>query len=122
MKKLLHQDNIFGMANLNPQRSGLHNIIIWSEHGGVSRKVSHNNTPRVKLGINEAKITVSISPEPKILARNKYVKKGMLSKFQPGIEYVARNYEIFLKHFNDTSFEFDDEDMFEALRSKGEYK
>lgn len=122
MKLLIDDYNIFGMANLNPQKSGLDNIVIWSDHGGIQRRVGHRNTPRVKLGIGRAEIVISISDHPKLLAKNKYVNSHILSKFKPGIEYVSRNFEIFSKHFNDTTFEFDDEALFEALRKKGEYK
>lgn len=124
MKKYVRysMSNIFGMSNLNPQKSGLGNIVIWSDHSGISRNVEHN-IPRIKLQIDDMSIVVSISPNPEVLTKNKKVtSKVKLNMFSKGIEYVARNYDIFLKHYNDTDFSFDDEDMFNALRERGEYK
>ena len=122
MKRYIKTASIFGMANLNPQKSGLGNIIIWADHSGITRSASHRNTPRVKLGIDEDSISVSISPEPKVLAKSSKVTSKDVAKFRPGIEYVARNWDIFLKHYTDVDFSFDDEDLFNALRSKGEYR
>lgn len=123
MKRVIKSSEaIFGMANLNPQKAGLGSIVIWSDHGGIARSVSHRNSPRVKMDKGDMSISVSISENPKVLAKNRKVKSTRLQEFQPGIDYVARNYEIFLKHYNDTTFEFDDEDFFQALRDKGEYK
>ena len=39
-----------------------------------------------------------------------------------GVEYVSRNFDIFLKHFNSSNEEFDDQDLIDALRERGEYK
>lgn len=123
MKKFIKSsESVFGMANLNPQKAGLGSIVIWSDHGGVSRSVSHRNSPRVKMDKGSMSISVSISEKPEILARNKYVKKNNLSEFQPGIDYVSRNHDIFLKHYMDVDFSFDDEDFFNALRERGEYR
>lgn len=121
MKRLITATGIFGIANLNPQKSGLGNIVIWSDHGGITRKVSHKNTPRIKLSIGDDSIVVTISDAPKRLDKKK-IDKNTLSKFKPGIDYVARNYDLFLKHYFDTDFEFDDEDLFRSLRDRGEYK
>ena len=124
MKKYIRysMSNIFGMSNLNPQKSGLGNIVIWSDHSGITRNVEHN-TPRIKLQIDDMSIVVSISPNPEILSKSKKVtSKAKLNMFSKGIDYVARNYDIFLNHYNDTDFSFDDEDMFNALRERGEYK
>lgn len=38
------------------------------------------------------------------------------------MKYIGRNYDIFLKDYNDVNNEFDDEGMFNALRERGEYK
>ena len=121
MKKLLKKDYIFGMANLSTKRSGL-GVKIWSEEGGLHRNTSHNNTPRVKVGNNQ-ELSISIESNPKILA-------GNLSKFKHSeqvlffgaIEYVGRNYDIFLLHYNSKDEEFDDNDLFNELRNRGEYK
>lgn len=73
MKKLINHDktDIFGMSNLNPSKAGLGDIVIWSDHGGVTRSVSYRNTPRMKLTINDMSISITISDEPKVLSKNK---------------------------------------------------
>lgn len=122
MKRFVQRDSIFGMANLNPQKSGLGNIIIWSDHSGISRNVSHRGNPRVKLSIDDMFMSVTIESDPKILAKSRNISKKDISKFSQGIEYVGRNYDLFLKHYMDTDFNFDDEDLFQALRDRGEYR
>ena len=122
MKIVVSKNQIFGMANLNPQRSGLGNIVIWSDHGGISRNVKHN-LPRIKMTANDASLVVSIEPIPIILSKRGIDKISDARRiFKDGIDYVGRNYTTFLKHFNDTDFSFDDEDLYAELRSKGEYK
>ena len=114
-------DEIIGMSNLSPRRSGL-SVVIWSDGQGVLRKVEHN-TPRLKIGKpGEFAIVVSIEPEPKILSQTKNIKKSELAQCKEAMDYVGRNYDLFLKHFNDTDFSFDDEDLANALRERGEYK
>lgn len=119
---MIVSDSIFGMANLNPNKSGL-GVIIWADHGGVSRNKS-DHVPRVKIGNNDFQISVSIESEPQVMAPDNWKSKckhDMIEKLLRGIDYVGRNYEIFLKHYNDTDFSFDDEALYEALRAKHEY-
>lgn len=118
MKKLV-RISIFGMANINPKKSGLP-VVIWADHGGISRNVS-NNKPRVKIGNNNYWASVSISPDPEILSISSNIKKSELDAIVQGIDYLARNCDIFLKHYNDIDFSFDDEDLYAALRDRGEY-
>lgn len=116
-------DKIFGITNLNPNKSGL-GVIIWAEHGGVSRNKS-DHVPRVMIGNNDDQIAVSIEAEPQVIAHNNWRSRynhDMVKKLLKGIDYVGRNYEIFLAHYNDTDFSFDDEALFDALRAKHEYK
>ena len=123
MKRVVYSmDNIFGMANLNPQKSGLGSVVIWSDHSGITRKVKYN-TPRIKLSKGDMSIVVSISDSPELLYKSKTVSsKKKLAEFEEGIAYVARNNDIFMKHYMDTTFSFDDEDLYNALRERGEYK
>ena len=109
------------MANLNPQKSGVP-VIIWSDHSGCTRKVSHRGTPWIKIGEENYSVSVTIEPHPIIKAKSRRLKKSELDKIQQGIEYVGRNYDLFLKHFDDTDFSFDDEDLFNELRKRGEYR
>lgn len=115
-------DSVFGMANLNPNKTGLP-VIIWSDHSGISRNKKDNDS-RIKIGVNNSgpSVSVTIEQNPRILAKSKNIKKSDMKKLQEGIDYVGRNYDLFLKHYQDTSFDFDDEDLFNALRERGEYK
>ena len=113
---------VFGMANLNPKRTGL-SVVIWSDHAGIERN-KRDNDARVKIGFpnNGPSVSVSIEEHPKILAKSKNIKNSEMNKIEEGIEYVGRNHDLFLKHYNDTSFDFDDEDLYNELRKRGEYK
>ena len=121
MKRLINQDAILGMANLNPRRTNLP-VIIWADHNGVDRSVSHRNSPRIKISKDEHSVSVSIEEHPRILARTNDIPQNVMTMIQEGIDYVARNYDIFLKHYLDNDFSFDDDDLKEALRERGDYK
>lgn len=120
MKIIEENDLLFEMANVNPLKSGIP-VIVWSDHGGVLRNTGHN-VPRVKVGKDDFWVVVSIEESPQILSQSGNIKKSEMVQIDKGIKYVGRNYKTFLKHFNDTDFEFDDEDMFNELRSNGQYK
>lgn len=121
LKKVIRDGSVFGMANLNPKKTNL-SLVIWADHNGVSRKVLHHDTPRVKIGNNDYNVSVLISDNPKILAKSRKLKSSELDRVNEAIKYVARNNDIFLAHYFDTDFTFDDEDLFSALRDRGEYK
>ena len=113
-------ENVFGMTTINPKKSNLL-VAIWSDHQGASRNMKHSK-PRVKIGKDTVWVVVSIDQNPKILSKSSGIKSSEMKQIQKGIEYVARNYDLFLNHFNSTDFEYDDEDLFNDLRSRGEYK
>jgi len=124
MKRWIHASKtyIFGMANIVPKKSGI-SCDVWSDHSGGKRKVSHKGTPRAKVSYQGQEISISIEPEPRILApKFKTWPKSTMKKLQEGIDYVGRNYDLFLKHYLDEDDEFDDEALFEALRERNEYK
>ena len=74
------------------------------------------------MSIDDITISVSISESPEIIAKSENVTNHRISKFDKGIEYAAQNYDLFLRHYNDTTFEFDDETLFQALRDRDQYK
>ena len=112
---------LFEMSNLIPKNTGL-SVDIWSDHKGVLDKYKHNE-PRVKIGKRgQFMISVSIEPKPKILVKSKGITKSQLKSCQGAIEYVGKNYALFLKHFNDTDDSFSDDDLKDALRERGYYK
>lgn len=109
----------FGATFINPRKSNLGYVNIRAIHNGIAAP-ELSDTPQVYLERENMIITVSISPAPVILKRNENATTERLSEFSRGIEYITRNNDLFLKHFTDNSF--DDEDLFQALRDRGEYK
>lgn len=118
--KIVKQDFLLEMANLNPNKMGLP-VAIWSEHSGVLRNNKHKE-PRLKIGNTNYSASVSIEAEPVILSHTHNIKNKELNNIKLGMEYVKRNYDLFLKHYMDTDYSFDDEDLIQELRARGEYK
>lgn len=122
MKILKHSyTDITGMANLTTKRSGLP-ADIWSEHKGIQRHVSHKFTPRVKIRGKGYEVSVTVEPYPIVQAASKKLTHSELKDVKICMEYIGRNHDLFLQHFYDESDEFDDEDLFNALRNRGEYR
>lgn len=125
MKRYIkNSQDIFAMANLNPAKSGL-KAQIWSDGQGSTRN-KPDVFPRVKVVTGDCKVSVSIEPQPRVLApkgnwRKKF-KNDEVIAIEDAIEYVGRNYETFLKHYNDTDGSFDDECLFAELREHGQYR
>ena len=123
MNRLIRSNTqaVLGMANLNPKRTNLP-VIIWADHNGVDRTVSHRESPRVKVSKDDVSISISIEENPRILAQSSNITARDMKDLQKGIDYVARNWDIFLKHYMDTDFSFDDDDLKDALRERGDYR
>ena len=125
MKKLIRRtnENIMAMANINKKRTGL-SVNIWSDGQGCLRN-KPDKLPRVKIDAGDVSISVSISNNPKVLAPRNWLstfKQSEIEALKEGIAYVARNYDLFLKHYMDTDGSFDDFDLFNALKDRGEFK
>lgn len=111
------------MANIHKARTGL-NVNIWSDGEGCLRN-KPDRKPRVKLVTSEGDVSVSIEANPKVLAPRQWktkFKQSTLKDIEEGMEYVGRNYDLFLNHYNDTDGSFDDLALFEALRERNELK
>ena len=123
MKRLINAKSqlIWGMSNLNPKRTNLP-VVVWVGPNGIDRTVSHRESPRVKISKGDVSISISIEEEPRILAQSGNISKADMHDLQEGIDYIARNYDIFLQHYLDTDFSFDDDDLKDTLRSRGDYK
>lgn len=124
MKKYIQNSEvIMAMANVHKKRTGL-KVNIWSDGQGCLRNKS-DNIPRVKLDGGDASVSITIEPIPEVLApkdwRSKF-KQSEIAAIEEGMEYVGRNFDLFLKHYMDTDGSFDDVDLFEALRQRGELK
>ena len=112
---------LFEMANLIPKNTGLE-VNVWSDGQGVLDNYKHKK-PRVKIGKRgQYMISVSIESKPKILVKSKGITKSQLKSCQSAIEYVGKNYDLFLKHFNDTNDSFSDDDLKDALKERGYYR
>ena len=112
-------------AMLSIRRTGL-KVNIWSKWDFV--KISKEK-PNIIIGRaeywNRYIIVVTISPNPKIIAKTPNITDEQKQELEEGIKYVARNYDLFLKHYNNDGNNgagFDDEDLINALKEKGEYK
>lgn len=109
-------------ATLSNKRTGLQ-VDIWSKWN-VSEITKE--APNIIIGRaeywNRYIIVVTISPNPKIIAKTPNITEEQRQELEKGIKYVARNYDLFLKHYNNDGNYFDDEDLINALKEKGEYK
>ncbi len=101
-------------AMLSIRRTGL-KVNIWSKWDFT--KISKEK-PNIIIGRaeywNRYIVVVTISPT-----------NEQKQELEEGIKYVARNYGLFLKHYNNDGNNgagFDDEDLINALKEKGEYK
>ena len=121
MKRYIAPSRIIGMSDLSPRRTGL-KAKIWIDHGGINRSVSHRNTPRVKIGLNNVWASVTISDNPKVLTASAHIKKSEWVAIQEGMNYVANNHQTFLKFYIDVDDSFDEEDFREELRRNGYYR
>ena len=117
MKILKH--DIFSMSNISSKRTGL-GCEIWVDDLGSSRNLKHS-IPRVKLTYDDYEVSVSISEKPEILAQSKNIPHSVMKKFKEGIEYTARNHDILEKYNNIAGPEYDTQDMFDDLRSRGQF-
>lgn len=122
MKKVIINEDVFGMSNIRMEHTGL-GVNIWSKGDGISRNVKHN-IPRVKIGTKDGCISISISIEeyPVILSgKDKYINcsPSIKRKLDDAIRYVGRNHDILKQHYEDS---IDDEQLFSLLRQRDEYR
>ena len=112
-------DAIFGMANLVPKNTGL-KVDIWSPHKGGSEKLPHNST-RIKITKGNSKVSITVEPHPQIKAETPNIKHLDMKAIKEAVEYVGRNYDLFLKHIQDINDSFTDFDLMDALIERGEF-
>lgn len=112
-------------ATLSFRVTGL-KVNIWSKWDVAE---TSDEKPNIIIGRgeywNRYIIVVTISSTPKIIAQTPNITDEQKKDLEEGIKYVARNYELFLKHYNNegnNGKDFDDEDLIQALEEKGEYK
>lgn len=109
-------------ATLSNKRTGLQ-VDIWSKWNVAEIT---KEAPNIIIGRaeywNRYIIVVTISSNPKIIAKTPNITEEQKQELEEGIKYVARNYDLFLKHYSNDGNYFDDEDLINALKEKGEYK
>lgn len=115
-----NNEPLFEMANLSPKRTGL-SVIIWSEQQGFTRN-KPDSTPRFKIQGKNYELSYSLEEKPQLLAKSGKIKQSDKKDIKEALQYVSKNLDLFLKHFNSTPYEFDDDDLKEELRKRGEYK
>lgn len=117
MKRLMHPEHVFAMANLSPKLTGL-DCVIWVDSMGSSRNVNHS-TPRVKVEKDNFEMSVSIEPTPRVLAKSTNIPHRVMKEFKRAIKYIADNYDLFIKHYLDEDFSYSDSDLMFDLRDRG---
>lgn len=120
IRLITENEILMEMANIDTKGTHLQ-ADIWSDHGGIKRN-KKDKQPRVKISTSDAQVSVSIERKPKILAQTKNIKQSDINKIKDAIKYVGRNYDLFLKHYNDITNDFRDIDLFKALAERGDYK
>lgn len=110
---------LFEITNLSPKRTGL-SVIIWSKQQGFTRN-KPDNTPRFKIQGKNYELSYSLEEKPQLLAKSDKIKQSDKKDIKEALQYVSKNLDLFLKHFNSTPYEFDD-DLKDELRKRGEYK
>lgn len=116
MVRIIEENEIITeMANLTARRTGLPTVTIWSEQKGELRN-KPDNDKRVKITGPGYEVSVSIEEEPRILAKTKNIK------IKEAMKYIGRNHDLFLKHYQSSEDEYDDDDLKDDLRKRGEYK
>lgn len=114
-------DYTFGFAHIPPTKSGL-KVSIWSGHAEAERKPSKFKKPWLMIGRDlNHQIPISIEAIPQYLINKSTLSKSDLNDFQSALDFVGRNYYLFLKHYNDVDFDYGDEELFNDLIANGEY-
>lgn len=122
MIRIINESEIITeMANLTARRTGLPTVTIWSEQRGEIRN-KQENFPRIKITGPDFEVSVSIEENPKILAKTKNIKPNDMKKVREAMKYIGRNYDLFLKHYQSSETVYDDDDLKNDLRKRGEYK
>jgi hypothetical protein len=120
VRLITENEILMEMANLIQKNTGL-DVQIWADHDGKFRN-KKDKKPRVKIGTNNYSVSVSIEREPQILAQTKNIKVNDMKKIKEAMKYVGRNYDLFLKHYNDENGEYSDYDLFVDLSKRGDFK
>ena len=118
---LEESESLFKMANLSPKRTGLH-FNIWSDGEGAFRQ-KKDKTPKIKLGLRDKFIVyLSLDDNLKILSKTRTLNNNEEKELEETRQYILRNLDLFIKHYNSRTEEYDDDDLTEDLRKRNDYK
>ena len=71
---------------------------------------------------NNYLIKATISPTPQILDKTPNITEEQMIDIKEGLNYIARNYDLFLKHYTDPSGQFSDDELLDEFSKRGDYK
>lgn len=116
---MIIDDNLFNRTvRILGKYTGL-KVDIWSIWCG-------DDEPTIIIGNidknNNYLIIATISPIPHILDQTTNITEKQMKDIKEGITYVARNYDLFLKHYQDPTGQFSDDELLEELAKRGDYK
>ena len=116
----LPQQELFKMANLSTKRTGL-DLNIWSDGAGAFSD-KKDKQPRIMLGIRDKFIvSLSLDDDLKILSKTRSLNKSEEKKLEEARQYILRNLDLFIKHYNSSFLEYDDDDLTKDLRGRNDY-
>jgi len=93
----MEKDNLFEMANIYPEDTGL-KCIVWAQSASPTNHGQHN-TPRIKIQIENNMIPVSIEENPKVLA-NGTNQRIDAKLFNDIVRWIKLNKDILLQYYS----------------------
>lgn len=117
--KMIVDDNLFDRTvRITGKYTGL-KVDIWSRWCG-------DKEPTIIIGNidknNNYIVIATISPTPQILDKTSNITEEQMENILEGLNYIARNYDLFLKHYTDPTGQFSDDELLEELIKRGDYK
>jgi len=96
--KMIVDDNLFDRTvRITGKYTGL-KVDIWSRWCG-------DKEPTIIIGNidknNNYIVIATISPTPQILDKTSNITEEQMENILEGLNYIARNYDLFLKHYTD---------------------
>ena len=117
---LLEQEDLCEMANLPASKTHI-KFTIWSDGAGKYRE-RKDYGPRIKVGLrDEFLISLSLDEDLRVLYRSKNYKPSYDKYLNEARDYIRRNLDLFQKHYNSHSDEYDDSDLRDDLAERGDF-
>lgn len=111
----------FYSTELKPSKTGL-KASIYPEKNIFSGVRIHNDLPRIRIANTQNKyedtFSITLEENPRvIIGENKLPKED----YKEICDFIRKNLDVLLKHF-DTNSEFEDDDLWDALKENGSIK